>query len=319
MAEIKIIENPSEIGAGTRGASLGIGALKVAAQNKASGFFGKYERFVVEDENDLLNEEVWYLKAKHIDGIVKIYQRTADIVSHVFENGDFPLVLAGDHSSAGGTIAGIKKHFPNKRLGVIWIDAHADLHTPYTTPSGNIHGMPLATAIGTDNLESKQNDPKKETIAFWNELKQIGGISPKIHPADLVFIGVRDTETPENELIERQNIKNYPVDELRSKGVEEVTEEIKNKLQECDLVYVSFDVDSMDCDLVSRGTGTPVENGLTPEEANDLMENFASWRKVACIEMVEVNPCLDDKINKMAETAYGILENFTNKIEKRLE
>lgn len=318
MAEIKLVENTSEIGAGTRGASLGIGALKVAAQNSNSGYFGKYEIFEIENENDLLNEDNWYLTAKHIDGIVNVYQRTADVVSMILSNGDFPLVLAGDHSSAGGTIAGIKQQYPDKRLGVIWVDAHADLHTPYTTPSGNIHGMPLATAIGTDNLKNKQNDPKPETIEFWNKLKLIGGITPKIHPDDLVFIGVRDTEDPENALIDEHGIKNYEVEELRRLGAVKVAEEIKDKLQECDLVYVSFDVDSMDCDLVSRGTGTPVENGLTPEEADELMNIFAAWRKVACIEVVEINPCLDNKINLMAETACGILENFTQKIEKRL-
>lgn len=318
MAEIKIVENTSEIGAGTRGASLGIGALKVAAQNSNSGFFGKYEIFEIENENDLLNEDNWYLTAKHIDGIVNIYKRMADVVSLILSNGDFPLVLAGDHSSAGGTIAGIKQHYPNKRLGVIWVDAHADLHTPYTTPSGNIHGMPLATALGTDNKNNQQNNPKPETIEFWENLKLVGGMTPKLNPDDLVFIGVRDTEEPENALMDEHGIKNYTVDELRKSGPKTIAEEIKDKLQDCDLVYVSFDVDSMDCDLVSKGTGTPVENGLTPEEADELMSIFAAWRKVACIEVVEINPCLDNKVNKMAETAYEILEKFTQQIEKRL-
>lgn len=318
MAEIKIIENTSEIGAGTRGASLGIGALKVAAQNKNSGYFGRYELFQVENENDLLNEDNWYLTAKHIDGILSIYQKTSDIVAHVLSCGDFPLVLAGDHSSAGGTIAGIKKYYPTKKLGVIWIDAHADLHTPYTTPSGNIHGMPLATALGTDNIENQINEPKGETVAFWNELKSVGGICPKLKAEDLVFIGVRDTEAPEDALIQKHGIRNYKVDELRELGIQTVAEQIKEKLQNCDLVYVSFDVDSMDCDLVSMGTGTPVKNGLTPEEATELMNIFAAWRKVACIEVVEINPCLDNKINKMAETAYEIIESFTEQIENRL-
>ena len=173
MSHIKIVENTSEIGAGTRGASLGVGALKVVAHNKKSGFFGKYEKIVVQDENDLLNDVTEFQYAKRINGLVKVYERTTDVISNVLENGHFPLVLSGDHACAGGTIAGIKQQFPNKKLGVIWIDAHADIHTPYTTPSGNIHGMPLATALGTDNKDSQVNEPMPETKEFWKKLKNI--------------------------------------------------------------------------------------------------------------------------------------------------
>lgn len=317
MPEIKIIENPSEIGAGTRGASLGIGALKVVAHNANSGYFGKYERFVIEDENDILNEPSQYTYAKRIDGLVNVYQRTADVVAHVLSSGNFPMVLSGDHACAGGTLAGIKKHYSNKRIGVVWIDAHADLHTPYTTPSGNIHGMPLASALGVDNLESKVNEPIEATKNFWNQLKRIGG-DVDILPEDLVFIAVRDTEKPEDEFMARNNIKNFTVDEVREKGQDLVLNEIKTKLGHCDVVYISFDVDSMDCILVSKGTGTPVEHGLTPEEAKFFMDEFASWEKVVCMEVVEINPCLDNKINKMAEEAYKILESCTEKVENRL-
>lgn len=318
MATIKIIENTSEIGAGTRGASLGIGALKVVAHNQKSGFFGKYDRLIIDNENDLLNDVTEFQYAKRINGLVKVYENTTKVVSEVINNGDFPLVLSGDHACAGGTIAGIKKQYPNKRLGVIWIDAHADIHTPYTTPSGNIHGMPLATALGTDNLESKVNEPIPETVEFWNKLKNMGGVMPKVLPQDVVFISVRDTEQPEDDFIERNKIKNYSVDEVRTKGLETVSAEVKSKLTDCDIVYISFDVDSMDCILVSKGTGTPVENGLNPEEAKFFLNDFAKWDKVCCVEVVEINPCLDNKINRMAEVAYDILEEFTIHIENRL-
>lgn len=318
MANIKLIENTSEIGAGTRGAGLGVGALKVVAHNQKSGFFGKYDRLIVQDENDLLNDVTEFQYAKRINGLVKVYERTTEIIDQVLGQGDFPLVLSGDHACAGGTIAGIKKQYPNKRLGVIWIDAHADIHTPYTTPSGNIHGMPLATALGTDNKESKVNDPIAETKEFWEKLKHMGGVCPKVAPEDVVFISVRDTEQPEDDFIARNNIKNYSVDEVRAKGLEKVSEEIKTKLAECDMVYISFDVDSMDCILVSKGTGTPVENGLSPEEARHFLNDFAQWDKVNCMEVVEINPCLDEKINRMAEVAYDILEEFTQHIENRL-
>lgn len=318
MSQIKIVENTSEIGAGTRGASLGVGALKVAAHNKRSGFFGKYDKIVVPNQNDLLNDVTEYHYAKRINGLVQVYENTTEVISSVLKDGDFPLVLSGDHACAGGTIAGIKNQFPDKRLGVIWVDAHADIHTPYTTPSGNIHGMPLATALGTDNLDSKVNEPIQETRDFWNKLKNMGGVCPKVLPEDIVFISVRDTEKPEDEFIARNNIKNFSVDEVRTKGLANVASEIRAKLSDCDMVYVSFDVDSMDCILVSKGTGTPVEHGLAPDEAQYLLNDFAKWDKVNCIEVVEINPCLDEKINRMAEVAYDILEEFTTHIQNRI-
>lgn len=319
MSEIKIIENTSEIAAGTRGASLGVAALKVASLSVDSDYFGRYERFRVETENDVLFEHTPFRTAKRIDALVNIYQNVSDLVSFVLSANDFPLVLAGDHASAGGTIAGIKKAYPTKRLGVIWIDAHADLHTPFTTPSGNLHGMPLATALNTDNLEDRINEPIDETVAFWNTLKNMNGIAPKVLAEDIVFIGLRDLEKPEENFIERNGITVFTVDELRSQGVVGVADSIQKKLEACDLIYVSFDVDSMDPDLVSRGTGTPAEHGLSPEEASKLLDIFAGWDKTCCMEVVEINPCLDDKKNKMAETAFEILESFTHTLENRLD
>jgi arginase len=314
---IKIIENQSEIAAGTRGASLGIGAMKAVSQTAQDGFFGKYETLNIIDENNLLNFPTTFNFAKRIDGLVKIYDRTCKTVSDVLKNGDFPLVLSGDHACAGGTIAGIKKAFPNQRIGVVWIDAHADIHTPYTTPSGNIHGMPLATALNEDNLDAQINQLDNETKVFWNQLKQTGGTAPKVNIEDIVYISVRDTEKPEDDFIEKNHIKNYSVDEIREKGNKIVLDEIKNRLSDCDIIYVSFDVDSMDSILVSKGTGTPVEHGLSPEESNYFLTHLAQWNKTKCIEFVEINPCLDNKVNKMAETAYAILKNVANSIETR--
>jgi len=318
MADIKIIENTSEIAAGTRGASLGVGALKVACLNADSDYFGRYECFKIESENDVLFEPTIFRTAKRIDALVNIYQKVSDVVSFVLTNGDFPIVFAGDHASAGGTIAGIKKAYPNKRLGVIWIDAHADLHTPYTTPSGNLHGMPMATALNEDNIKEQINEPLPETIEFWGKLKNMSGIAPKILAEDIVFIGLRDMEKPEENYIAEHNIRVYQVEDLRELGAKKVVDEIAQKLSACDLVYVSFDVDSMDPEMVSRGTGTPAENGITPQEANDLIEGFATWEKTCCVEVVEINPVLDNKINKMAETAFDIIEKFTDTIENRL-
>lgn len=319
MSEIKIVENTSELGAGTRGASLGIGALHVVARQRGDRFFGRYERFFVEHQNDMLDFPTIYTYAKWIDGLAEVYQNTVDILDHIYKSNNFPLVLSGDHSCAAGTISGIKKAFPNKRLGVIWIDAHADLHTPYTTPSGNMHGMPLAVALGEDNMPSASNTPNPDVVGMWKELKDIGAPAPKLSPEDLVYIGVRDTEKPENEYIARKNIKNYTVEEVRNKGKEMVSNEINEKLSACDMIYVSFDVDSMDPTIVSKGTGTPVENGLHPDEAGYFVNEFASWEKTCCLEMVEINPCLDNKVNKMAEVAYEIIRTSTKTIEDRIK
>jgi len=314
---IKIIENQSEIAAGTRGSSLGIGALKVVSQTAKDGYFGKYPSIQIEHENDLLNHPTDFSFAKRIDGLVKVYNRTAEVIKDVYVRDLFPLVLSGDHACAGGTIAGIKSAFPNQRIGVIWIDAHADIHTPYTTPSGNVHGMPLATALGEDNLEARVNNISKETKGHWESLKNIGGISPKVNAEDIVYISVRDTEKPEDDYISKHQIKNYTVNEVRSKGIQLIVGEIFDRLKDCDLLYVSFDVDSMDCILVSKGTGTPVENGLSADEAKGFMKHFAKEKKVKCIEFVEINPCLDDKVNRMAEAAYDILKVVTTEIENR--
>jgi arginase len=318
MPEIKIVENPSELGAGTRGSSLGIGALQVVARQRKDDFFALYERFHVEHQNDMLDFPTIYNYAKRIDGLAEVYQNTVDILNHIYATKDFPLVLSGDHSCAAGTVAGIKRAFPNKRLGVIWIDAHADLHTPYTTPSGNIHGMPLSVILGIDNKENAINVPNPNVVTMWAELLQIGAPSPKIKIQDLVYIGVRDKEPLEEDYMEKHGIRNFTVQEVREKGCEKIAEEVKTKLSECDIVYVSFDVDSMDPEEVSNGTGTPSPDGLTIFEATSLMVNLAAWKKTCCIEFVEINPCLDNKINKMAEVAFDILKVTTHQIENRI-
>lgn len=310
MRNIKIIEVRSEIGAGTRGASLGVDAIRIAALDFMSSFFVNFPSEQVENENRLLYEPVASPYAKRIQGIHTMYERVAKSVSETLKSGLFPLVLSGDHSTSGGTIAGIKMAKPKNRLGIIWIDAHADIHTPYTTPSGNMHGMPIATALGEDNLENQVHSPDAQTIEFWNKLKNIGKIQPKIHPEDIVYIALRDFEKEEENLIKKYNIKVIPVQEVRRKGVESVVRQTLLHLASCDDIYVSFDVDCLDSSI-SRGTGTPVSNGLKEREAEDLMATFVQNRKICCFEVTEVNPTLD-KENLMAEIAFNILQRSVN-------
>lgn len=313
---IDIIINTSEITAGTRGSSLGPDALMVAARKQENSFFGQHPVIRLTNANYLLDQEVKHPFAKRIEGLVGIYKELNDTVSFSLKTGHFPLVLAADHGSAGGTIAGIRSAYPDKRLGVVWIDAHADIHSPYTTPSGNVHGMPLATALAEDNMPCKCNEVPEETVQLWEELKNMGGIRPKIGVDDLVFVGLRDLEEEEGLLIERLNIRNYTVEEVGKKGEKAIAATILEKLAPCDMIYISFDVDSMDPDATSHGTGTPVPGGLLPAQAQNLMLGLLESGKVVCLECVEVNPCLDEKINTMAEITFGILTSLVGKIKQ---
>ena len=315
MSEIQHIEVKSEIAAGTRGASLGIDALKIASINLQSTYFKAYKAVEVPTENHVLFEECDTPHAKYIDTVYKIQQRVCSAVFDTMKQGKFPILLAGDHSTAAGTISGIKQANPDKRLGVIWIDAHADLHTPYTTPSGNMHGMPLAMVSDEDNLENQINEPSEKEIKYWNKIKAIGGEGAKIDIVDVTFIVARDLEDSEKQLLEKHNIRNFTTDEVRSKGIMGVAEESLNQLSQCDTIYISFDVDSMDSSL-SVGTGTPVPNGLTVEEAKELNSLLVKSHKVCAWEMVEVNPTLDT-VNEMAENAFSVLEVTARVINQR--
>ncbi|MBS1924556.1 MAG: arginase [Bacteroidetes bacterium] len=310
MKNIKLIEVPSEIGAGTRGASLGVDAIKIAALDFMSNFFIHFPSEKVEVANQLLFEPIHSPYAKRIHGLLDIYNRLSKSVSDCLKNNFFPVVLSGDHSTAGGTISGIRMAKPKSKLGVIWIDAHADLHTPFTTPSGNMHGMPLAAVIGEDNLENKAHEVDENTIKQWNDLKGVGKIMPKVLPEDIVFISLRDFEREEKSLIEKYGMKVITTGELRRIGAENVSRKVLRYLSDCTDIYVSFDVDSLDSSI-SKGTGTPVSNGLKEREAEDLISKFMQNRKVCCFEITEVNPTLD-KENLMAEIAFNILQRSVN-------
>ena len=310
MKNIKLIEVPSEIGAGTRGASLGIDAIKIAALDFMSNFFIHFPSEKVPVENKLLYEPIESPYAKRIKGMVSMYEKVSKAVADSLKNNFFPVVISGDHSTSGATIAGIKMARPKSKLGVIWIDAHADLHTPYTTPSGNMHGMPLAIAINEDNEENAVHELDSETIKHWNYLKTIGKIVPKVLPEDVLYISLRDYEKEEMNLIEKYGMKVITTKELRSKGPENVVRAITRYFSDCTDIYVSFDVDSLDSSI-SKGTGTPVSNGLREREAEDLISKLMQNRKVCCFEISEVNPTLD-KENLMAEIAFNILQRSVN-------
>jgi arginase len=310
MRNIKLIEVPSEIGAGTRGASLGIEAIKIAALDFMSSFFVHFPSEKIPHENKLLYEPIESPYAKRIKGVISILEKVSKAVADSIKNNFFPVVLSGDHSIAAGTIAGIKLAKPNSKLGVIWIDAHADVHTPYTTPSGNLHGMSLAISLNEDNKECGVHELDEETIKLWNSIKNIGKTAPKILPEDLVYISLRDYEKEERHLINKYGIKVITTKEVRSKGVEQIVKHINRHMQHCTDIYVSLDVDSID-PSISKGSGTPVANGLREKEVEDLVSKLMQHPKICCLEITEVNPTLDRE-NLMAEIAFTILQRSVN-------
>ncbi|OAZ04356.1 arginase [Flavobacterium succinicans] len=318
MKPIKLIKNRSDIGAGTRGSDMGIDAIEIAAINQGSDYFNQFPFEDIKTHNESIYDKNRSTVAKRIEHVVEQCVRVSNAVQKNVKD-YFPIVLSGDHSSALGTISGIKAAFPEQNVGVIWIDAHADLHSPYTSPSGNIHGMPLAAALANDNLEAKTNAVDLATQKYWEEMKQIGYKGPKIKPENLVYFGVRDTEEAEDQQMLRLSIRNYKVDEVRYRGLEKCVAEALVHLSHCEVLYISFDVDAMDCDLISFGTGTPVSRGFDQYEIIAIIDQIIKTKKVVCIEVVEVNPLLDTKGNKMAETAFEVLEAITSTLVLPIE
>jgi len=312
MKPIKIIKNRSDIGAGTRGSDMGIDAIEVAAITMNNNYFTRFPHEDVKTHNETIYNMVNAAFAKRITHVCEQCERVAAVVQEALDDDFFPIVISGDHSSALGTISAVKAQWPEQRLGVVWIDAHADLHSPYTSPSGNVHGMPLAAALSEDNETCRINDVSKYTQSEWERLKNVATPGPKVRPEDLILFGVRDTEAPEDHLMNSHNIRNYTVHEIRYRGLMTCLDEALDQLTNCDHIYISFDVDSMDCDLISMGTGTPVSKGFDPHEVTDIINHLMSSGKVACLEITEVNPLLDTKGNKMAETAFQVLDAITS-------
>lgn len=311
--QIRLIEVKSEVGAGTRGASLGVDAVKIAALDFRSNFFKSHRALNIPDDNAALYGMIESRYAKRIRSVLKMYERIGAATRDSLKDGKFPITISGDHSNAGGTIAGIKMAYPDSRIGVIWIDAHADLHSPYTTPSGNLHGMALATALAEDNIENKVNDLDYETIELWERLKNVGDIAPKVEYRDLLFMTLRDFEEQEGYLLKQHRVKNFTTTEIRKTGITKICREAMKYLSQCDKVYISFDVDSLD-PSISRGTGTPVKGGINEREAADLILELVQNERVCALEFSEINPTLDSE-NVMAETVFEILQKVARQVE----
>ncbi|MCB9246276.1 MAG: arginase [Flavobacteriales bacterium] len=306
----KFIENPSELGAGVRGASLGPISVRLEDNRRGTRWYNKIPFESIGSMNQVLSAETPFKHARYIDSIFEQNDILASKIERELNSGYFPIVLSGDHSNAIGSIAGLKNTFPEGKLGVIWIDAHADLHTPYTTPSGNVHGMPLGASLGEGYQSDAINTPHPETVRWWTRLTHLGskGIHPKVHPGDLVLIDIRDLEEQEWRDIEDNNIRNYVPARILNMTMTELAEATLKYLDHCDHLYISFDVDSMD-PSVSKGTGTSVENGLELDEAKELLKILFAHPKLRLLEITEINPLIDEQ-NSMARAVLSILDHI---------
>jgi arginase len=309
MRTIKIVEAPSENGAGKRGASLGPQAVMLQARQEGFTVLEDLSRVLVPDLNHQFQANSPFPFARNIDHLTVAQGMLASYVEDVLNDADFPLLFSGDHSNAVGAFSGLKNLNPERRIGLIWIDAHLDLHNPITTPSGNIHGMAVHALlhIPATFRSPHKNNPDEETLMLWNQLRTLGShqVDGKVRPEDVVFIGIRDYETEEQALAEQLGIRIFYAEEVLKSGIETVLQEAIRHLSACDQWYVSFDVDSLDTS-VSTGTGTPVDGGLTLTHASYLFRTLFPHPKTATFEITEINPLLDCK-NSMAVAVVQLL------------
>ncbi len=225
---------------------------------------------------------------RNLQQVAESNQKLAELVDQEMEKGSFPLVLGGDHSIAIGSLAGVAKHHEN--LGVIWYDAHGDLNSGDTSPSGNIHGMPLAVSLGIGH----------------EKLTTILDYTPKVKPENVVIIGARSLDPGERELIQEKGMNVYSMHEIDRMGMSQVMNEAIEYLRErTDGVHLSLDLDGLDPEE-APGVGTPVIGGLSYRESHLAMEMLAESEILTSAEFVEVNPILDDK-NKTATMAVGLI------------
>jgi arginase len=288
--DISIIGVPMDLGQARRGVDMGPSAIRYAGVVERLEAIGHE----VTDEGDIQvrvakGSEMMQTNLKNLNEVRIGNTKLADKVHEVVTQGKFPLVLGGDHSIAIGTLAGISDRYEN--LGVIWYDAHADLNTDTTSPSGNIHGMPLAVSLGLGH----------------DELVNIRGFAPKVKPENIVIIGARSIDPGERELVKERGIKVYTMHEIDRIGMTAVVEDAIHylKSRKVDGVHLSLDLDGLD-PLYTPGVGTPVPGGITYRESHLAMEMLEESGLITSAEFVEVNPILDER-NKTADVAVALM------------
>lgn len=298
--KIRLVGVPMDLGAGRRGVDMGPSAIRIAGVAERLRGLG----YDLQDDGDLVvkgpeQQRVRSEKLRYLPEIVRTCTLLSSRVARIVDDGEFPLVLGGDHSVAIGTIAGlaVAARTAHRSLGVLWIDAHGDMNTDATTPSGNIHGMPLAVSLGFGA----------------RELTSIGGPFAKIAPRNVALVATRDLDDGERANIKRLGVKAYTMEDIDRQGMAVVVGKALRHLRQADRLHVSFDLDAVD-PSVAPGVGTPVKGGLNYREAHLLMEAVAESGRLSSLEVVENNPILDTR-NQSAEFAVEmILSAFGKRI-----
>lgn len=286
QSHIAIIGAPMDLGAGRRGVDMGPSALRLAGLNEKIAALG-YE---VEDLGNVVVDQpetspVGHPSARYLPQIAHTCMRLAEMVESAAGRGRVPLVLGGDHSVAIGTIAGMSRHFRARqnKMGLIWIDAHADMNTPESSPSGNVHGMPLACSIGLGPAE----------------LTEIGGYAPKVEPGSVAIIGLRSVDQVERGTVRGTGVHAFTMRDIDERGLRSVVSEAIEIVSAGTAgFHLSLDMDAVD-PREAPGVGTPVRGGVTYREAHLAMEILCDSGLVTSLEVVEVNPVMDE-VNRTA-------------------
>jgi len=281
MAEkIRIIGVPMDLGASRRGVDMGPSALRVAGLQSRLKQLGRQPEDIGNIPVRQPEDQHYGVKnAKYLEEISETCKGLAEIVRKTLEEDLMPLVLGGDHSIAVGTTAGVTSHFQkqSKRAGMIWLDAHADMNTPETSPSGNVHGMPLASIMGYGPLE----------------LTALAGIQPMVEPRNVSLVGVRDLDARERRLVKESGVHIFTMRDIDERGMREVmAEALRFAADDTAGVAVSLDMDFVD-PADAPGVGTPVRGGVTYREAHLALEMIADSRAMVSFELVEINPVID--------------------------
>ena len=296
---IELLGVPMDLGSGRRGVDMGPSALRIAGV--ASALAARGHRVIDGGDLDIKNMEeipIGNRHARYLGEIARASGLLSKAVERIIERRRFPLILGGDHSIAIGTISGVAAHCrkKKKRLGLLWVDAHSDIHVPKTSPSGNIHGMPLAALFGLG--------PK--------ELSGVGGPGPKLDPSRVALVGIRSLEDGERKHLAELGIRVYTMSEIDRDGIHAVMSDALARVTDgTDCLHVSFDLDAVDPTL-APGVGTPVKGGLDYREAHTIMELIAASKRMTSLEVVEVNPILDER-NRSAVLAVELLESAFGK------
>jgi arginase len=296
---VHLIGVPMDLGSGRRGVDMGPSAIRIAG---LAGRLAELGHKVV-DEGDVAIKNMEALKvgdvrARYLGEIARASRLVCHKVERIVSKGRFPLVVGGDHSISVGTVSAIAavSRREGKKVGLLWVDAHGDINTPETSPSGNIHGMPVAVLLG-DGPE---------------ELTSIGGEGPKVDPRNVAMVAIRSLDQGEKVRLKRFGVEVHTMSEVDRNGIETVMKEALARVTDgTDRVHVSFDLDAVD-PTVAPGVGTPVKGGLDYREAHLLMEMLSDSGAMTSLEVVEANPILDDR-NASAAFAVELVQSAFGK------